>query len=785
MSQVVQAKCPNCQAMLRIPSDWVGAAMRCKHCKQTFQARAHSPTILTASTPAPTMTAATVSVPVAKPVTVGQVMVATPVQPAAPPPPSGNPFGFDLAEPAEPMPLSRRRRKQGSGLLLLVAMFFVLFLLGAGGAGFVIYKAMNTGSGGEQKQIAKADGNKSDDAAIPVKPASDKKADDARPDKDQAAKKDKDASPPATDDAKKPVEKPKVKLPPPVKDKTKKDKDLVKKDGVTKKPPVFSNDPFPRRALLINVSNYLLYNTVHYGNEPGWSQGYPGSSTGTLRERLSRPPMNFPATQIVELSDAVPPASKVAKAHSTQKSVLETTIKDFVDGSRAQDRILIVFTGHAAYFEEDKASYLMPIDGNLKNPASLLSLKWVYDQLAQCKAQQKILVLDVFRYSPSRGFELPTPGEGDEGTMPEGFDKDVLNPPAGVQVWSSCQKDQSSVELEGGGAFMQALCNSLQGGGAMKGISSTDQPIPIEDLVKDVNDRLKVLLAPEKRTQISRLTGKPADTAVAYNKDEPLPEKLALKPPTAGGAKAAGFAQVNNILDELKILPPVRDTRVGDRNLLEARNLPAFAASKIDNYKTDGYQNITELQKKYKADKEAFAKDFPLRAAYFEALEALQESDKIRMREVLPGPINPKSKALFLQEQSEPGISIFKLEQALAMVKEAAEKREAETSKRWQANFDYVQARLQSRLVYLIEYSYTLGQIRADNLPELAPGQTGWRIGTGKKIAVTESKAKAWVKDTKKIWDRIQNQYPDTPWALLAQRESMLSLGLSWRPKSD
>jgi hypothetical protein len=129
---------------------------------------------------------------------------------------------------------------------------------------------------------------------------------------------------------------------------------------------------------------------------------------------------------------------------------------------------------------------------------------------------------------------------------------------------------------------------------------------------------------------------------------------------------------------------------------------------------------------------------------------------------------------------------MFHLESALAAVKAAGEEREKETSKRWQANFDYAQARLQSRLIYLFEYNYTLGQIRLDNLPELAPGQSGWRVGiSGAKITVTEGKAKTYAKDTKKLWDRIQRDYPETPWALLAQRESMIALGLAWRPKSD
>ena len=105
---------------------------------------------------------------------------------------------------------------------------------------------------------------------------------------------------------------------------------------------------------------------------------------------------------------------------------------------------------------------------------------------------------------------------------------------------------------------------------------------------------------------------------------------------------------------------------------------------------------------------------------------------------------------------------------------------------RWQANFDYAQARLLSRLIYLYEYNYTLGQIRADNLPDLAPGQSGWRIGSAPKVAVKEKKVKdVYIKDLKKLWKRIETQYPSTPWALLAQREIRISLGLQWRPKSD
>lgn len=744
MSQVVQAKCPHCGNVLRIPADWLNQEMRCKHCKKMVQAKTHASTSANVATSA-AATALKTGLPIGKPAK------------APPADASSQPFAIDQGEPASTP--TRRRRSNGGGCVVLVLMMSFLLLAGVGTAGFVVYKAINLEPNRNPKQIANSDSGKKT-VSVPSKDGVNADGPTDQP----SGKKDKQGGTPTADG--KPAS------------------ETDKKKPGGKKPA--GPELFPRRALLISVNNYLMFNTVHHGSPEGaFSSTYPGSSTGALRRRLSLPPMNFPATQVFELSDGIPP--EAGKAHSTQKSVLETTIKEFLEASRAQDRVFLLYAGHATYIEDDKekAAYLIPIDGNLKKPESLLPLKWVLDQLAACKAQQKILVLDVFRYSPSRGFEYPSAGEGDDGVMPEGFDKAIENPPAGVQVWCSCVKEQNSIELEGGSAFLQALCNSMQGGGELTGISNPSQPIQIEQLVVKVNKRLDELAKIEKRTQTSRLMGKGPDAMVAYDRSEPMPAKLELKPPSAAGAKAASYASVNSILDEIKEMPPVRDTRAGDRNLLTAANLPAFNAEKIASYKPEGYKDVKDLHQKHKTGGEAFAKEFPLRAAYFDALDALQKSSRIQMMEVLSSPVDPKLKASFLQKQAPAGMSIFELEGVLKNMKEVAEERDKETSKRWQANFDYAQARLQARLVYLFEYNYTVGQIRADALPDLGKGQTGWRIGTGKKVAVTEAKAKGYAKDAKKLWQRIQDEYPDTPWALLAQRESLVSLGLEWRPKSD
>ena len=40
---IVQARCPFCKNMLRIPADWLERPMRCKHCKNIFQAKDRAP----------------------------------------------------------------------------------------------------------------------------------------------------------------------------------------------------------------------------------------------------------------------------------------------------------------------------------------------------------------------------------------------------------------------------------------------------------------------------------------------------------------------------------------------------------------------------------------------------------------------------------------------------------------------------------------------------------------------------------------------------------------------
>src|SRR5437763_7737132 len=96
MSAVVQATCPGCQNVLRIPADWLHQAIRCKQCGTVLQAR--RPAKDPAQQPKKAPPAQAVPVAVAQPAATYRAA-----------PANGSPFG-ELADPDD-APVRRRRRR--------------------------------------------------------------------------------------------------------------------------------------------------------------------------------------------------------------------------------------------------------------------------------------------------------------------------------------------------------------------------------------------------------------------------------------------------------------------------------------------------------------------------------------------------------------------------------------------------------------------------------------------------------------------------------------------------
>ncbi|MCS7045638.1 MAG: caspase family protein, partial [Gemmataceae bacterium] len=447
MTQVIQASCPYCHNTLRIPAEWLSQPLRCKFCKQVIQARsaqrakgeptsaalgrmqaapaaplptaAVTPVQGTAAAPAHAASVAAVAPAVALPVGAAPPLpppgyTAAPLATAPVPPRGSDPFSFDDTSEPAPLPTTvavRRRQRSKKGLIAAAALFVILT---TAVVLFVVFFGDELRDLWQGKQSSRT--AESSEKVRPVEATE-------RPAKSKPTENDSETSPPS-DKGGVPEKKPSSKEPP--------SKKLATPIGEPKVKKPAEREQFPRRALLISINNYWLLNPVHYGSPP--SQGYPGSSGATLANRLSNAPMYFPATQVIELSDSAKPPL------IPQKAVIEEAIEAFCNTSRAQDRIMIFFAGHA--IEIDKEAYLIPYEGVRTDPKTLIPLSWVYDQLAKCKARQKIFVLDAFRNPPARGFELPG-----TGAMSEDFDLKLQNPPPGVQVWSSCVKDQQSIEF--------------------------------------------------------------------------------------------------------------------------------------------------------------------------------------------------------------------------------------------------------------------------------------------------------------------------------------------------
>lgn len=676
MSAVVQVQCPHCRQMLRVPADWVGRTMRCKHCQNGFQARASAaPASGAAKAPAP---------------------VPPPAAAAAQPPQAKK----------GPPPKSKKK-------LILIGVIMVA-AVGAIGAGLTLTMGSRPPKGGSPEE----DTTKATSKVEPTKPET----------------------------------------------------------KYTPRPVPVSGHYFPRRALLIGINNYLFANPLNYG----WPRkdDYPGSNLNSLRDQLARPPMNIPNLQIIELSDGG------RAPHPPVKSVIEMAIADFVNTSRAQDRIIVLFAGHAVELEGE--TMLVPLEGNLTEPQTLIPLPWVYDQLAKCKAKQKVLILDICRFAPERGLEMASGGDA-EGRLTGTMEDKLINPPAGVQVWLACGKDQHSVELFRGSVFLRALCAALQE--RLAGISDQKDPFPLEALAPKVEKNIKAVLEPLMIVQTPVLAGKAGEGGTAYNPNEPLAAQVTLKSPTQIGGKAIDLAVAKAVVDELNMIPPGRGPPLGQlaqANTVDFRFLPPTSIQSMEEYRADGYASIADLENLIKAKPGQYA----LRKAFLQAAQAIKASDQVKtnLREnlrAMTGGFDDDFKETLLKEQEGVTMALGKLKETLEEVKKAGDNAAQEKSKRWLANYEFALARLMTRIIYLAEYSSMIDNARSGTMPELQPFHQGWRMGASKTVNCQEADIQMLVNALPEILQRIQKEYPGTPWSILAQREGLVSMGMEWKPARE
>jgi Caspase domain len=734
MATVVQAVCPKCDKQLRIPADWLNKSMRCKHCGQVIKARQVDQKVPAAQPPARKASAKNrpagykqpPPVPAAQNAGFDDSIAAVPSAPDG-----QDPFGEIAAIRDLPVSSPRRRPKTTNNLMvpLIVAggVLFVGIVIG----GIVLLSNSN-------------DSNKS------VETARDKHSE--------------------------PDPNPIVVAPNPT--------DVV----------------FPRRALIVSVHNYLFANVVPSG-PPGPP---PNANIGNFYRVLlskgedptpgGKSPSNqapkqpltqglkIPANQLLHLSDALPKG----KDRTPVKPVIEETITTFLNESRRQDRILLFFIGHGV--EIDGEAYLVPMEGELDKAATLIPLKWVYAQLEKCKARQKVLVVDVGRYSPTEGRERP-----DGGPMSPKFEEALKNPPTGVQVWSACSAGQQSYATDYSpmGLFLDQISETIAStkpGMSLQGtIQKINDPFPLEQLNDIVNKRMAADLKEFKLpAQVCRLYGKEVDTGETYDPGTGQAKPPELPPPSTLVVNQKSLEAVKSVLDEIGS-PPVKVSRYDNGLRLDV--LPPFPDGALAKYASTPASADSKLRPaimKARAVLWAVAADSAeLKGSLAEEVKKIKADVKVSLTVMREGYRAPAAEGPFKELVKTDELNVAKilgaLTEALEELKNAGEDREKE-SKRWQANYDFMVARLEEQVAYLVEYQSLLGSMRKE-LPERNPNlHGGWRLSAQPTLSGLDREARKTFDSSRKLLDKLMKEHAGTPWEILAKREKLTNLGLKWEP---
>jgi formylglycine-generating enzyme required for sulfatase activity len=138
-------------------------------------------------------------------------------------------------------------------------------------------------------------------------------------------------------------------------------------------------------------------------------------------------------------------------------------IRDHLDSlledRKPEDTVLVAFSGHGVQFKEDSDHYFCPMDAQIKEPSTLVSLREVYRKLERNQAGLKVLFVDACRDNPlPRGAKFAVainPRPQPQRVQPEG----------GVAALFSCAEGQVSYESPKlqHGVFFHFLLEGLRG----------------------------------------------------------------------------------------------------------------------------------------------------------------------------------------------------------------------------------------------------------------------------------------------------------------------------------
>ena len=243
---------------------------------------------------------------------------------------------------------------------------------------------------------------------------------------------------------------------------------------------VFSNSGFSRAgekyAFLVGISGY---------DEKQLKQ-LPYASADIVDFRSVLLDSGFKADNIIMLVDdlsALPKGKQAGRFLPEHKKIREELLI-LLPALEPDDELIIGLAGHGVQFKDDSDPYFCPLDTNLSDKSTLISMNWLYQQLEYdkktktgCPARAKLLIVDACRKDPETRIRRNSNGpELASLTKPQ-----VAEPPAGVVALFSCAEGQEAMEHDPlkHGVFFYHVLEGLKG----KADSDMDQQVTLDEMI--------------------------------------------------------------------------------------------------------------------------------------------------------------------------------------------------------------------------------------------------------------------------------------------------------------
>ncbi len=164
------------------------------------------------------------------------------------------------------------------------------------------------------------------------------------------------------------------------------------------------------------------------------------------------------------------------------------------------DELIIAFAGHGVQFKDDTDPYFCPLDADLSDKNTLISLTWLYQQLEYnedtgtgCKARARLLMVDACRKDPESRIRRASNGpELASVTKPQ-----VAEPPQGVVALFSCAEGQEAMEHDPlkHGVFFYHVLEGLKG----QADGDHNQQVSLDELIAFTKTRTTSYVRKELR----------------------------------------------------------------------------------------------------------------------------------------------------------------------------------------------------------------------------------------------------------------------------------------------